>query len=50
MGAQAEQEKYANRKREATKYNIGDFILLHRDAYLTPTQCLKLQPVYFWPI
>lgn len=49
MEAQTEQEKYANKKREAIKYEIGDFILLHRDAYLTHTQYFKLQPVYFGP-
>mmetsp|Transcript_5973 Transcript_5973/g.7268 ORF Transcript_5973/g.7268 Transcript_5973/m.7268 type:complete len:1243 (-) Transcript_5973:294-4022(-) len=49
MEAQAEQEKHANKKREAIKYEIGDFILLHRDAYLNHTQYFKLQPVYFGP-
>lgn len=47
--AQAEQEKFANRTRERIKYEVGEWILLNRDAYLNHTLYYKIQPVYFGP-
>lgn len=49
MEAQAQQEKYANKSRTHIKYEVGEWILLHRDAYLTRPPYYKLQPVYFGP-
>jgi hypothetical protein len=47
--AQAEQEILANRTRERIKYEVGEWILLNRDAYLSHTLFYKMQPVYFGP-
>lgn len=47
--AQAEQERFANRTRERINYEVGEWILLNRDAYLNHTLYYKMQPVYFGP-
>lgn len=47
--AQADQEKYANRSRDRISYEVGDWILLHKDAYMLNKTYYKLQPVYFGP-
>ena len=53
VDAQHEQERWANRTREEITYEVGDWILLHRDAYAPATEAknryLKLQQVYYGP-
>lgn len=49
---QHNQERWANKTREDITYEVGDWILLHRDAYSPPTSTLlyrKVQPVYHGP-
>lgn len=50
--AQQEQERWANRTRENLVFEVGEWILLHRDAYSSPPitiQYKKVQPVFYGP-
>lgn len=38
-----------NKGRKEVTFEIGDFVLLHRDAYFKRGQYLKLQPIYVGP-
>lgn len=37
----------SNRSRDRIRYEVGDWILLHKDAYMLTKTYYKLQPVYF---
>ena len=46
---QDDMEKKANKGRKGKKYKLGEWILLHRDAYYTLVKYKKLTPVYYGP-
>lgn len=47
--AQLTQERYANKHRTKINYEVGQWILLHRDAYLRKAEPSKLHPIYYGP-
>jgi hypothetical protein len=47
--AQAIQERYYNRTRRFHNYQVGDFILVHRDAFGANQKYFKIQPVFYGP-
>lgn len=47
--AQREQELQHNRSRRLYEYKVGDWILLHRDAFGANAKYSKIQPVYYGP-
>lgn len=46
---QVNMEVNHNQGRKEVTYKVGDFVLLHRDAYFKRGQYLKLQPIYVGP-
>lgn len=42
-------ESYANKSRKDTHFEIGEYVLLHRDAYFTGGRYIKTQPIYIGP-
>lgn len=38
-----------NKGREKVIFNVGEFVLVHRDAYFKPGAYIKLQPIYVGP-
>lgn len=47
--AQRSQEYYANQGRRTLNVKIGDFVLLHRNAFTKSEAYVKMQPVYLGP-
>ncbi|CCD27225.1 uncharacterized protein NDAI_0K00353 [Naumovozyma dairenensis CBS 421] len=46
---QLRQEYDANKNRTPVNYKIGDYVLLHRDAYFTGGKYRKIQAIYLGP-
>ena len=47
--AQRAQEQQANKSRNAVDYQVGDLVLIHRDAYAKSDTYRKIQPSYLGP-
>lgn len=47
--AQRLNEKYHNRKHRFHDYKVGEYILLHRDAFGANPKYYKIQPAYYGP-
>jgi hypothetical protein len=47
--AQQSQEQQANKSRNHINYNIGDFVLVNRDAYAKSNPYQKIQPAFLEP-
>ncbi|CCH60644.1 hypothetical protein TBLA_0D01360 [Henningerozyma blattae CBS 6284] len=47
--SQEDMESHANETRTVNDYKLGEYVLLHRDAYFTGGRYLKIQPIFLGP-